>query len=144
MPVIDLKISFGKRDLLVMFVSIIVLIVLYQIMSLSIGQGLYHPPAMTLNQYIVRFGMFVSILSFSEEVIYRGLIFNMFKRINFSENKSMVLTSLIFGICHFNGGLVQILFAFCAGLILTRIYCKTGTLGNAILVHSLINTYIVW
>ncbi|MEG2322529.1 MAG: CPBP family intramembrane glutamic endopeptidase, partial [Bacilli bacterium] len=53
-----------------------------------------------------------------EELMFRGLIYNTLKQ-KYSNTKSMLLTTILFSLLHFN--LIQIIYTFVVGLILTKI-----------------------
>ena len=97
-------------------------------------------------------------ISFFEESLFRGLIANAFAKKHILEKnekygilKSIVYTSLIFGITHIiniftanvniSAATVQILNAICIGGIFTTIYYRGGNILVPIIVHTLTNFY---
>ncbi|MEJ2691484.1 MAG: CPBP family intramembrane metalloprotease [Candidatus Thiodiazotropha sp.] len=80
-----------------------------------------------------------------EEVFFRGIVlkqlmhsFEPFKNGNYL---ALALSSIIFGIVHFNGGLIFILVATSAGLLYGAAYIKTGKVEASILCHFGINVF---
>ncbi len=67
-----------------------------------------------------------------EELLFRGIVFERLKKFN-SLNTSILLSSIIFGLFHNN--IIQILYAFVIGYIITILYVKTNNLGSAIIFH---------
>lgn len=80
---------------------------------------------------------------FAEEVIFRGVIQNHFVKVanrwQISPTVPLMLTALLFGLMHFQGGLAYIIFATIAGLFYGYAYHRTGRLESAITVHFLLN-----
>ena len=88
-------------------------------------------------------------VGFSEEVIFRGLLFKAVAKDNIKS--AIVISSVTFGIGHiinlFNGSgmdlvnnLCQIVFAIAVGFLLVTVFYRGGSLLPCILVHSAINT----
>lgn len=71
----------------------------------------------------------------AEEVIFRGIIQNNLERLSSSKYLSLALASLIFGVAHFQGGIVYISLASIAGGFYGLTYQKTGRILCAMLVH---------
>jgi membrane protease YdiL (CAAX protease family) len=80
---------------------------------------------------------------FAEEVIFRGVIQNHFVQVasrwQISPTVPLMLTALLFGLMHFQGGIAYIAFATIAGLFYGYAYHRTGRLESAIAVHFLLN-----
>ena len=71
-----------------------------------------------------------------EEVLFRGIIYNKLKEFN-SPMKSIILTSIIFGIFHFN--LLNMIFAFGMSFIFIYLYEKNKSLKYPIIMHVFLN-----
>lgn len=72
----------------------------------------------------------------SEELMFRGLIYKRLK-LTMDGKKSMILSSVIFGVFH--GNIVQGLFGFGLGLLFCFLYEKYGSLKAAVLGHMTAN-----
>ena len=71
-----------------------------------------------------------------EEFIFRGIIYNKLKKV-FASKQAIILTSLLFGLYHFN--IIQGIYAFVFSILLTKIYEKYNNLLLPIIIHCLIN-----
>ncbi len=72
----------------------------------------------------------------SEEMIFRGVVFNRLKRY-FKAGLSVILSAVVFGLYH--GNVVQAAYAFFAGCLFAWIYHKRGYFGEAVLLHGIMN-----
>lgn len=72
-----------------------------------------------------------------EELIFRGFIHG-YIRMELGGRITIVLSSLLFAIAHFN--VIQIPVAFVVGVMTASILEKTGKLGNCVMVHATNNT----
>ena len=72
----------------------------------------------------------------AEEFALRGIVLSMLKK--FGEGFAIVMSALMFGFMH--GNLIQIPFAFIAGLALGFVAVKCGSLWGAVLLHAIVNT----
>lgn len=71
-----------------------------------------------------------------EEIVFRFVLYHLFRK-EYSNKKSIFLTSLLFGILHFN--LKKSFFAFVLGIILNKIYVKTDNMIYPIMGHIIVN-----
>lgn len=71
-----------------------------------------------------------------EEMLFRGIIYNRLKTY-YEVTIAAYIAAIIFGIAHFN--LIQGLYAFIMGIVLTYIYEKSGNLVVAICMHCAAN-----
>ncbi len=78
----------------------------------------------------------VIIVPIFEELIFRGIILDGFLK-QYSPIKSIIISSLIFGIVHFNPW--QFAIAFLGGLFIGWIYYKTQSVSLAIFIHFINN-----
>ena len=83
---------------------------------------------------IVGFGLIAPV---AEEFVFRGLIFKRFRETR-SFVRSMLMSSLIFGVVHSNT--VQLIYATALGLLFAYAYERFGTLKAPILLHVVANT----
>ena len=73
----------------------------------------------------------------TEEMFFRGVILNGFKR-NYSDKKAILMSALLFGIIHLNPW--QFVTAFIIGIITAWIYIKTESIILCIYMHLFNNT----
>ena len=73
-----------------------------------------------------------------EELIFRGLIYDDTKKL-FNVKIAALVSSILFGLMHFNGGYSQVIKAIISGLLSAYCYEKTKSLYACILLHSLNN-----
>lgn len=71
-----------------------------------------------------------------EEIVFRFVLYHLFQK-EYSKNKSIFITSLLFGILHFN--LKKSFFAFILGMVLNKIYVKTDNMIYPIMGHIIVN-----
>lgn len=80
---------------------------------------------------------------FTEEIFFRGFIqqylARIFKKSSYNNYFALVLSSLIFGLCHFVN-VQYIVLAMTAGLFYGAIYLKTKSIEASITAHFLLNT----
>lgn len=80
--------------------------------------------------------IFVAIIPpILEELVFRKILCR--HLLPLGEGYAIILSSVIFGLCH--GNLFQFFYAFGVGLILSLVYVKTGKLLHTILFHFIIN-----
>lgn len=75
----------------------------------------------------------------TEEIVYRGLVYEQFLRF-LPESGAILLNSLLFGLAH--GSPVQMLTACVAGILLSLARKKTGTVLAAVLMHMAMNILV--
>ena len=73
-----------------------------------------------------------------EELIFRGLIYDDTKKL-FNVKIAALVSSILFGLMHFNGGYSQVIETAIGGLLSAYCYEKTKSLYACILLHSLNN-----
>ncbi|UTY29372.1 CPBP family intramembrane glutamic endopeptidase [Treponema putidum] len=73
-----------------------------------------------------------------EELIFRGVIYDDTKKL-FNAKIAALVSSILFGLMHFNGGYLQVTVTMLDGLLLAYCYEKTQSLYACILLHSLNN-----
>jgi membrane protease YdiL (CAAX protease family) len=85
------------------------------------------------------------ITCIGEEVFFRGIILKELKNsfASFKNGKylALVVSSIIFGIVHFNGGLLFILVATIAGLLYGIAYIQTEKVESSIITHFCVNVF---
>ena len=72
-----------------------------------------------------------------EELIFRKFLID--RLLPFGERTTVVFTALLFGMAHQNAG--QFFLAFFVGLVLARVYIRTGNILYTMLLHCMINTF---
>ncbi len=82
--------------------------------------------------------IFIAILApILEELVFRKILCR--HLLPLGEGYAIILSSVIFGLCH--GNLFQFFYAFGVGVILALIYVKTGKLIHTITFHFIINFF---
>lgn len=120
----------------------LILIVIF----LSIG---YNILAYCLDKYILLTGLYgnssnliVGLIStvligpVIEELLFRGIIYNNLK-LNYNIKKSMIITTVLFSLCHFT--LIQIIYTLIFGLLLVKVYEKYQNIKYVIILHMISN-----
>jgi membrane protease YdiL (CAAX protease family) len=74
-----------------------------------------------------------------EEVIYRGVILNGFRK--FGKINAVLLSALFFALAH--GSAVQFIYQFILGIVLGFILIKTGSIVASMIVHFLNNAIVI-
>lgn len=80
------------------------------------------------------------LVPFTEEVIYRGLIYNRIRRY-MNVNKAIVISALLFGVFHLN--LMQGIYAFLIGIIMGYLYYRYDNIFAPIALHMAVNQLTV-
>jgi uncharacterized protein len=89
--------------------------------------------SMLVNKYIIVSILLVGIIpAFVEEMLFRGIILNGFRG-NYSMKKTIILSSVLFGIIHLNPW--QFVTAFIIGIISAWICIKTASIILSIYIH---------
>ena len=91
-----------------------------------------------LGDVILFFVCMAVIVPLGEELYFRGVLFRE-SNLLYKLEPAMILSSLIFGIIHFNIG--QSINAFFLGLTLSYVYYKRANITDAIIVH-VVNNFI--
>ena len=92
-----------------------------------------------MKPFIVYVLFFVNICILAplwEELFFRGILLRRFT-LKWSPQKSIVVSSLLFGLIHINP--LNVLFAFFLGCLLGYVYLKTKSIIVPIVVHSFSN-----
>lgn len=76
------------------------------------------------------------IVPFSEELIFRGVIFKRFRQ-NASFMRAAVFSTLLFSLTH--GNIVQVIYTLVIGMFLAYVYEKFGSFKAPVLLHMVIN-----
>lgn len=86
--------------------------------------------------FIVGLIMYGFISPVSEELMFRGILYNGLKRF-FNPNSAMFISAAIFGLYHGNG--VQAFYGFLVSAFIVLIYDLSGDLRSAFLIHMACN-----
>lgn len=76
---------------------------------------------------------------FSEEIIFRGIIYNKIKEITQKKSLALFLSSIVFGILHFKGGIIYVTLSTITALIYGLTYQKTNKILCSVIVHFGLN-----
>lgn len=126
-----------KQDILLSIVFGLILSVLYNFIIYNLNEFYSFT-----NLYTGSTNILVSIISTGiigpiiEEYMIRGIMYNELKQ-KHSIMKSIILTSIIFALLHFN--LIQMIYAFCLSFILIYMYEKTNNIKIPIIIHMTSN-----
>lgn len=112
-------------------------ITLFNLNNIFHFTNIFEPNRLPLIVSIISSGICGPIL---EEFLFRGIVYNRLKEFN-SPMKSMIITSVLFGIIHFN--IIDCIYAFGVSFILIYLYEKYKTLKAPILMHISLNTTIL-
>ena len=92
------------------------------------------------GNFIQLFVVLGVVVPLTEEIIYRGIVFNRIKRY-LDINKAIFISALLFGIFHFN--LMQGVYAFTIGVIIGCLYHKFDNILAPISLHMAVNQLTV-
>lgn len=90
-------------------------------------------------QFAVGLILYGIISPFTEEAVFRGLLYNRMKRC-FSVGIAMVFSALLFGCYH--GNFVQALYGTILGILIAYLYEKIGGFEIPVLFHSIANVSV--
>lgn len=76
-----------------------------------------------------------------EELVFRGILYNKLKKFN-KPMKSIIITSIIFSLFHFNS-IINLIYAFMMSFIFIYVNEKYKTIKSSILLHITANTTII-
>lgn len=136
------KNNFKIKDIIVpilfgISISLIYNILLFKLNSVIYFTNKFDGNSLPILVQIISTGILGPIL---EELIFRGFVYNKLKEFNKPMN-SIILTSLIFGIIHFD--IINAIYAFGVSFILIYLYEKYKTLKAPILMHISLNITII-
>lgn len=89
---------------------------------------------LTINLFVL-----AVVPAFCEEIIYRGIILNGFRR--FGKVNAILISALFFALAH--GSAMQFIYQFILGIILGFVLVKTGSIIASMLVHFLNNAIVI-
>ncbi len=136
------KSSLNKKDIIIpilfgISISLIYNITIYNLNNLFHFTNAFEPSKLKIIVSIISSGICGPIL---EEFLFRGIVYNRLKEFN-KPMKAMIITSLLFGIIHFN--IIDGVYGFGVSFILIYLYEKYKTLIAPILMHISLNTTII-
>ncbi len=94
-------------------------------------------PSFEKENFFLAIVVYVILTPFTEETVYRGVIFPMLRRINDNLTFAIVINSALFGLMHFN--LMQGIYCFLISLFLCYFYGKTENIKIAYAIHACAN-----
>lgn len=118
-------------------ISLVYNILLFNLNSVIYFTNRFNGNNLSLLVQIISSGILGPIL---EELIFRGVVYNKLKEFN-KPMRAIILTSIIFGIIHFD--IVNAIYAFGVSFILIYLYEKYKTLKAPIIMHISLNTTII-
>ncbi len=78
-----------------------------------------------------------------EEIFFRLFLYEMFIKINilnkYGNWLALFVSSLLFGMFHYSGGIIYVLLAFCAGILYCLLYIYSGKIQISMLGHFILN-----
>jgi len=92
------------------------------------------------GKFIQLFVVLGIVVPLTEEIIYRGIVFNRIKKY-LDVNKAIIISALLFGFFHLN--LMQGLYAFIIGIIMGFLYYKFENICAPIALHMAVNQLTV-
>ena len=117
----------------------ILMITIYNIVMSKVNQVVlfttFDTKDINIPNYIVLTVLIGPIL---EELLFRGIIFNEFKKFN-PQMKSILLTSFIFALLHTT--ILQVIYAFALSFMLIYVYQKFKTILAPIIMHITSNVF---
>lgn len=138
----DISFDFEFKTLLKSTTYFLLLIAIHQLLILAIDRTLHIP---SYSDFLSVLGYFSTNLSgpgIIEEILYRGILYNVLIAIFNSKQKGMYITAGIFGFMHFQFGLMYIGYTFIVSVIFTKLYQKTNSLFYPTVLHGLLNIYL--
>ncbi|MGI4775911.1 MAG: CPBP family intramembrane glutamic endopeptidase, partial [Janthinobacterium lividum] len=135
--------SLDKKSIRSIFAYLSLCICIILGFSLLLGYVRYDPKFPDIIwPWIVNNLLFVCV---GEEIIFRGLLQvklkELFKKSAHLSCLHIVLTSIIFGLAHYNGGVKYIILAGICGLFYGRVYDKTNRIICSIFLHFGLNLF---
>lgn len=118
-------------------ISLIYNITLYNLNNIINFTNIFELSKLPIIVQLISSGICGPIL---EELMFRGIVYNKLKLFN-KPMKSIILTSLIFGLVHNN--IINAIYAFGVCFIFIYLYEKYKTLKAPILMHICLNTIII-
>ncbi len=91
-------------------------------------------------EFIIQIGLVAVLPAFCEEFLHRGLLMHGIKQIGIK--KAMVISSLMFGLLHFN--INQFFFSFVLGLLMSLVVVVSKSLYTSIIIHFTNNAISVY
>ena len=112
-------------------------VVVLMLLSLSLGYVRFDPKIPNFLDLWI-FKVFF-LTCFSEECLFRGILWRTFERVLKNPYRILVLTSFLFGLAHLQGGWSYVFLSSIAGLFYGFIYLKTKRIEFSVYLHFLVN-----
>lgn len=142
-----------KQIIHMIITGILVTVLLYMVMLLLLKQGMVQNEGISLmdkslSNMIIGVLIVGVIVPVFEEILFRGLVYGLFKYI-FNNWLAIIIQGILFGIIHKNG--VQYVYTFLLGIVVAMIYSWSKNIMNCIVIHIIFNIlgtyvlpYITW
>ncbi len=144
------KNNVGCQILIGIFIAVVISLVLTLVPHL-LGVGEYFDTGKNyqyLWQFIYEFFYCIVAVGFAEEFVFRGFIYERFKRLFEKDWIAVIGSSVLFGVFHiFNGNIGQMILTGCLGAFFCfcRLKIKNCSLLSLIIVHGIYDALItVW
>ncbi|NLM38106.1 MAG: CPBP family intramembrane metalloprotease [Firmicutes bacterium] len=134
--------SFDKKTFYKSLQYLVLLIGIHQLIYLISYGTLYGFSNLTLRSHCVSFIASTTITILAEEILYRGFLFHLLVERLVSIKKAAIIVAILFGIAHYQFGIMFILYAIITSLIFTKLYLNTGSIIYPVLIHGLLNIYL--
>lgn len=121
---------------------LVILVVICHVFFFLVNHRLIIPKVTNYKEIFITFGATLLTTALIEEFLFRGFLFNELYIITKSIKKSIIVSSLLFGMIHFQFGIAFTIFSALVGYILSDVYRRTDSLLYPILIHTLLNVYL--
>ncbi|MBQ9791410.1 MAG: CPBP family intramembrane metalloprotease, partial [Clostridia bacterium] len=133
--------------------------IVYIILNYISGISEFDRTFMQALPYLVLFFFMCLGIGFVEEMIFRGIVLNFFKKLLCNHKcgvvVSIIISSVLFGMCHLLNlistpnmivsTIVQVLYASIIGAYFAVIYIKSGNIWAPIILHTVFDyVYYIW
>lgn len=98
-------------------------------------------PPQIIPPVLIWFDLIVGLMlvSFSEECVFRTIIYDALKKRNFSNGVIIAVSSVLFGLLHLSAGLPNTFSAMATGVFFMIVFIKTRSLWPTLVAHYVIN-----
>jgi len=138
----NIQFTFSFKHFIKMLLYFLLLILFHQVLIYLFEHRIYIPQMYNPKELLLYFGASLLTTSLCEEILYRGLLYNLlFEKMKKSQH-ALIITAVIFGLAHIQFGLLPVFFLIIVGYIFSKMYIETDSLLYPILFHTLLNLYL--